>query len=274
MLLPSALSCDSSQPPASSSRLQSALFFSPPSSPPTRSTASQAAFGNIVNTCRSLQSLISTPVINAPVPRNPDATQSLAPLPTPPMAFAPPPMKLRLRTRPDHNGEETIAARRRITKRSAPRGVNKRRRATDDEAGRDDSDMSDYEGQFSELPSPTSQSSSSDELPPRPATPKRARIAPEQLPLGLDRSDFHNLSSSPQQEDEQASEDWTAEDDRVLVELVLEKLKLTKSEWQDCARNLGKDRHALSRRWKSLILNGDVGIKNRSKRGGIHSTWR
>jgi hypothetical protein len=41
---------------------------------------------------------------------------------------------------------------------------------------------------------------------------------------------------------------------------VLEKLKLTKSDWQDCARSLGKDRGSVGRRWKSLMVNGEVGL--------------
>lgn len=65
--------------------------------------------------------------------------------------------------------------------------------------------------------------------------------------------------------------EWSAEDDRVLIELVLDKLKLSKSEWQDCARNLGKDRYSVNRRWKSLIMRGDVGVKRRTR---LHSTWR
>lgn len=121
-----------------------------------------------------------------------------------------------------------------------------------------------------------------------PTTPKRARIAPEQMPMGLDRSDFHavHLQSSPVNEEhgddnytlvppteDAAEDDWTAEDDRVLVELVLEKLKLTKSEWAECARSLGKkDKNGVSRRWKSLMAAGDVGVK--SRRAKICSTWR
>ncbi len=125
-----------------------------------------------------------------------------------------------------------------------------------------------------------------EELPPRPSTPKRSRIAPEALPLGLERSDFHSLHTTdgthkPETRTEGTDVEleadgaaWSVEDDRVLVELVLEKLKLSKSDWQDCARSLGKDRGSVGRRWKSLMLNGDVGIKRTSRRGKIHSTWR
>lgn len=122
-----------------------------------------------------------------------------------------------------------------------------------------------------------------------PHTPKRARIAPEALPLGLDRSDFHSLhlqegggpsgllsGGTPGTDVEVGvdGETWSTEDDRILVELVLDKLKLTKTEWQDCARSLGKDRNSVGRRWKSLMISGEVGLKNRSRRSRIHGTWR
>jgi hypothetical protein len=141
-----------------------------------------------------------------------------------------------------------------------------------------------------------------------PHTPKRSRIAPEVLPLGLERSDYHTLhllnpphpsqpsqpqspsSSIPQHHHdynthpgdgsdvavEADGEMWSTEEDRMLVELVLEKLKLTKSDWQDCARSLGKDRGSVGRRWKSLMVAGEVGIKRGGGRGRgrIHGTWR
>jgi hypothetical protein len=112
----------------------------------------------------------------------------------------------------------------------------------------------------------------------RPSTPKRVRRAPEVLPLGLERADFQSLHGpdAGEAEVEEAAkiEEWSTEEDRLLVELVLEKLKLTKSDWQDCARSLGKDRGSVGRRWKSLMGAGEVGLKGRLRRGKIHSTWR
>lgn len=218
-------------------------------------------------------------------------------LPTPPMAHAPLPMKLRLRARPARSDSdrhtEDLYTRRRIVKRSAPsRGINKRRRTDDDDMGREDlsSEEEDVDSDL-ELGAENQQSRSSldeqqEEAPAAPSTPKRARIAPERLPLGLERSDFHDIhrleggsesgSKGTNVEVEADGEEWSAEDDRILVELVLEKLKLSKSEWQDCARNLGKDRHTVNRRWKSLIMNGEIGLKTRSsnRRTRLHSTWR
>jgi hypothetical protein len=158
--------------------------------------------------------------------------------------------------------------------------VNKRRRAFDDELTRENEYLSEeieIDSEPEDLP-----------LPPRPSTPKRARIAPEQLPLGLERSDFHTLHlqqlqpsqlnadqvlESVEDNHDDGDEEWSTEEDRILVELVLEKLQLSKSEWQDCARSLGKDRGSVGRRWKSLIANGDVGLK-RQRRARIHGTWR
>ncbi|KAI1634926.1 hypothetical protein F4809DRAFT_616170 [Biscogniauxia mediterranea] len=273
MLLPSALSCDSSHPPAA--RLQSrALFTSPPSSPPT---SAQSALGNLVNSCRALQSMLSTPATNA---LN-DNTEQRDQLPTPPMSYAPlPPRKLRLRDR-RRDADAEMIPRKKVVKRSTapPRGVNKRRRAVDDDMGRDDDIDSDLEiGSSSKEPERETPEATC-----RPSTPKRARIAPEVMPLGLERSDFHRLhTSSPAEKEVEGSEveveadgeNWSLEDDRILVELVLEKLKLSKEEWQDCARTLGKDRNSLGRRWKSLVNGGNVGLKSRGRRSKIHSTWR
>ncbi|KAH0498827.1 hypothetical protein TgHK011_006057 [Trichoderma gracile] len=301
MLLPSAFSCDGGAQATPLPRSQPARFASPPSSPPTLSA--QYSIDNIMNTCRSLQSLISmtaAPVDHAALAPAPTLTQ----LPTPPLAHAPTPMKLRLRARPvkaasaaaaaaDGKGDETpVVARKRIARRAPPRGANKRRRADSDDMGRDDdyssSDM-DTEAELDaealrNMPSFTSSSSS----PQAPSTPKRARISPEQLPLGLERSDFHTVhllegrsmldqSARKPGTDVQVEADgaeWSVEDDRVLVELVLEKLKLSKLEWQDCARSLGKDRHSVNRRWKSLVMNGDIGVKTRSRRARLPSSWR
>ncbi|WQF78244.1 Putative SANT/Myb domain-containing protein [Colletotrichum destructivum] len=287
MLMPSAFSCDTSQPPLT--RLQASLFASPPASPPS---LSNPGFGNIFDTCRSLQALLSTPQHQPIAAPTYDAQQYSLPtpaqLPTPPLAHAPPPLKLRLRSRAKQDGggvNSDHLARKRIAKRAAPRGVNKRRRAADDDTDGDvesDLDISSRRQSISE-----DQNRINSQVPSSPSTPKRARIAPEAIPLGLERSDYHTLhllnggesTNMKNTEETQGSsveveadgEPWSAEEDRILVELVLEKLKLSKTEWQDCARSLGKDRNCLSRRWKSLMLQGDVGLK--SRRTKLHGTW-
>ncbi|KAK3945276.1 hypothetical protein QBC46DRAFT_114838 [Diplogelasinospora grovesii] len=315
MLLPSAFSsCDSSHSQPRLTRLQSALLASPPASPPHVST--QTAIGNIFTTCRSLQSLLAAPTL-APSPTVAE-TEPITPptsrhsqLPTPPLAHAPFPMKLRLRSRKNNDGISSASAttehgpirKKRIVKRSAPpRGVNKRRRAQDDDLGRDDDDDDDDDemgsepetaGRDRENEVPTVAAKDAESLgAPRPQTPKRARIAPEIVPLGLERADYHalhNMDGGGVFHDDDGSkgaegtdvvveadgETWSTEEDRILVELVLEKLKLTKSDWQDCARSLGKDRGSVGRRWKSLMINGDIGLKrSSSRRGKLHGTWR
>ncbi|KAL7627405.1 hypothetical protein AAE478_001598 [Parahypoxylon ruwenzoriense] len=278
MLMPSALSCDSSHPPVT--RLQSALFASPPASPPT--SAHNSTFGNIFSSCRALQSMLTAPAAN---PANENVAAHRQTLPTPPLTHtALPPLKLRLRSRrADANGD--VIPRKKVVKRSAapPRGVNKRRRAIEDDMGRDDDIDSDLEIGDSDNNN-GDQTLETEKQTFRPSTPKRARIAPEVIPLGLDRFDFHNLHAVDGDEENIAEgteveigadgERWSKEDDRILVELVLEKLKLSKTDWQDCARSLGKDRSSIGRRWRSLMVNGDVGLKTRNRRSRIHSTWR
>ena len=90
--------------------------------------------------------------------------------------------------------------------------------------------------------------------------------------MGLKPSDFRKLQIEfPDAEDnaevqdssregEDDNEQWLSAEDTLLVELVLEKLKLSKSDWQDCARSLGKDRGSVGRRWKSLMGGGEIGF--------------
>ncbi|KAH8815273.1 hypothetical protein F5884DRAFT_171945 [Xylogone sp. PMI_703] len=279
MLLPSALPCDSSQPAQPSKSRFTALFASPPLSPPASS------FTGLYSTCRALQSMLSP----SPQP---------AQLPTPPMAHAEVPTrsphghKLRLRALKPSAMEESSSGstRRRITKRAqpTPRGINKRRRSTDDEMTRENDSEEESRGSRRRSASTTNA--------PGPSTPKRLRLAPEVLPLGLERSDFHTLHlqniesaavnggdgdtplvdsiETDDTSNRQGMEEWSTEEDRLLVELVLEKLRLTKSEWQDCARSLGRDRGSVGRRWRTLMGHGEVGLKNRSRRTRLHNTWR
>ncbi|CAL3964128.1 hypothetical protein PZA11_001560 [Diplocarpon coronariae] len=258
MLLPSALGCESSiQAPIT--RYQSALFSSPPLSPPPSSPRPAMS---LFSTCRALQSMLTTP----------------NQLPSPPTAHAEPPsppFKLRLRARKGNEDTTTptLAPKKKITKRNpaAPRALNKRGRASNNEMS-----GSDVDDETSGEDEPLSCDG-------RPRTPKRMRFAPDILPLGLGRSDFHDLRLQEVEAqggvlsgiESSNSAEWSAEEDRLLVELVLEKLKLTKSDWHDCARSLGKDRGSVGRRWKSLMSGGEVGLKrNPPRRAKIHGTWR
>lgn len=286
MLLPSAFGCDSSGPVTryqSSNFNSHSLLASPPLSP--QSTTATTIF----STCRALQSMLSTP------------NQLPNPLPSPPTTYSAMPTKLRLRARKTDNISPSVP-RRKITKRAVPaaRGENKRCRADDDEMAEAGSELNEDENEN------TSVMMEHELEQRRPSTPKRQRIAPEVLPLGLERSDYHTLhlqqaisASQPQPQPlplsiqypvidflqsrfqesnesrEEKEEEWTNEDDRMLVELVLEKLKLSKSEWQDCARSLGRERGNVGRRWKSLVGAGEIGVRRTGReRGRICGSWR
>ena len=56
------------------------------------------------------------------------------------------------------------------------------------------------------------------------------------------------------------NDDWTAQDDAALVSLILNKLRLRQSDWDEAARRLGKGRDSLGERWRLLAgEGGDVG---------------
>lgn len=325
MLLPSAFGGDLSQLPQT--RPQQALFVSPPASP--KQAPASAEFNNLFTTSRSLQFLMtsSDPFLEHSAMSAPIATQPLTPqttfhgqLPTPPMSHAMPPVKLRLRARKTSESYGSRNAnqpsqRKRIIKRPPPlKELNRRHRPFDERRERggnseEDSDLYqdsdvDQRGNQSQqgqqqlqLQQPPQQRATTPLaqthfLPPfgnRPQTPPRSRIAPEVIPLGLDRSDYHALHANNAKNERQQpatapgtdvvveadGEPWSSEEDCILVELVLDKLKLTKTDWQDCVRSMGKDRKSVGTRWKSLMVNGDVGLKSKSNRqGGIHGTWR
>ncbi|KAM3086571.1 hypothetical protein ACMFMG_000701 [Clarireedia jacksonii] len=292
MLLPSAFTCDSSQPLSQQPRARRLLFASPPLSP-TPSPSASTSINNLFTTCRALQSMLTTPT---QLPSPPIVHNEIPSSPATITKNGHPKLRLRVPSSSSSSSSSKKAApescdRKRITKRAqkeAPRGLNKRRRAMDDETNCENvSELSNMEKENT--------------LEQFPSTPKRMRrIAPEVLPLGLERSDFHHLHltgadtnneepfvfsagriRNPKnrgehdgQDDEEGGE-WSTEEDRMLVELVLEKLQLSKSEWQDCARSLGKDKASVGRRWKSLMGAGEVGLKGRRRtRSGLHSTWR
>ncbi|KAL2886731.1 DNA-binding protein [Ceratocystis lukuohia] len=129
----------------------------------------------------------------------------------------------------------------------------------------------------------------------KPCTPKRARTCPEVMPLGLSRSDFDDVwgleheqkqepcspavslmsvasssassvfdsisTASTYDASNSDTEDWTDEDDDALIDIVLKKLRLSRQEWHECARTLGRNRSTISQRWKSLLMGGEIGLK-------------
>ena len=110
-------------------------------------------------------------------------------------------------------------------------------------------------------------------------TPKRRSEIPIRMPLGLTTMDFASLpvpddldlpslsysTSTPKSDCSDTDLDtdgvWTPEDDVLLVQTVLEKLKLSRQQWNDCATVLGKDKDSLGRRWRLLIDEGHIGLR-------------
>ncbi|OQE19477.1 hypothetical protein PENSTE_c015G06981 [Penicillium steckii] len=272
MLLPSALPCDVRR---SSRFTPSRLFATPPPTDQGNPTGN-----GLLGTCRALQSLLNGSGSPAPSPRRsmkPQRLQSPLPINTPRRSTrsrkvarpasprqTPPPITLATTPPPPP---------------SAPaRGANKRRRTIDDEGSDSDNEMNRRN---------------------RPSTPKRQRHVPYDLPLGLSSTDFYSLHSPPitqsppspaqrrldqrlqefgarvdpdaplpsiEEPDAPSSQpsadDWSAEEDQRLLEVVLEKFRLSQKEWDDCARLIGRRNTSdVGRRWHSLVGEGRVGLR-------------
>lgn len=52
---------------------------------------------------------------------------------------------------------------------------------------------------------------------------------------------------------------WTAEDDQHLIELVMQKFRLSQQEWDECARQMGRSN--VGARWHTLVGEGRVGLR-------------
>ncbi|KAI9807340.1 MAG: hypothetical protein M1833_000083 [Piccolia ochrophora] len=232
MLLAPAVPCDARS-------LLPRPSYLPPSAhrttPPPSDEEDTSTLGNgLFNTCKALQSML---MAQPPTPGRRTPKLISPPLASPialPVSHTPTTQQLRVQKR-------------------LPRGLNKRRRESEDGSSSDDDDH--LFGQMLHED-------------PRFSTPKRPRLAPSTLPFGVTRSDLQgleNTSDAPREMPPTEQDEWSPEDDRVLVELVLEKLKLSRGDWVDCARTLGKDRGSVGRRWKSLVGEGSVGLRGRRK---------
>lgn len=112
------------------------------------------------------------------------------------------------------------------------------------------------------------------------STPKRRRLAPLSLPLGLTAQDYESLNMPPgygennSQKTVCSNSDWTPEDDEALVTLLLDKFRVSKRDWNECARLLGKNKDSMGRRWRVLVGNGQVGLRRADTRmyGGNRRT--
>ncbi|KAK5191229.1 hypothetical protein LTR96_003055 [Exophiala xenobiotica] len=253
MLLPSAFSCDgghSTESRAQRPKLHSFAAYQPQQSVQVRPSP-------LSSSCRALHAILGAPLT---VERSTPA----------------PPPQLQDPFRISH---EANASKQSLPQQPPRRSTNKRRR-------------SDFEADL--VPSAMLDTMMEDcpQTPQPVRTPKRRRKVPLSIPMGLSADDFRALDTpSEEKEDldldmpimspfannthsDQDSaygsspsiddSDWTIDDDRMLVETVLEKLKLSKRDWNDCARKLGKDKDSLGRRWSLLVGEGNVGLR----RGG------
>lgn len=275
MLLPSALPCDLRR----ASRFTPIRMFSTP--PPSDDDSSLPGNG-LLGTCRALQSLLN----GSPAPSSRKAKSARL---QSPLTFQPTPPS------PASSRKQKRAPKPSSSKLPSPRpsrGPNKRRRNSYEEDLNTDT-VCDFHSQSN------------------PSTPKRRRHLPYELPLGLSQTDFYSLHSPPvtqsppspakpsQQEeslglppfdpdavlpsieesDEPAattdSQSWSTDDDQHLVELVLEKFQLSKRDWDDCARRMGKDHASVGQRWHALVGEGNVGLRRgrRMVRSRIHKDW-
>ncbi|KXG49975.1 uncharacterized protein PGRI_059430 [Penicillium griseofulvum] len=263
MLLPSALPCDVRR----SSRFTPSRLFS---TPPPSDTGIPSGNG-LLGTCRALQSLLN----RSPTPstRSVKAQRLQSPLPLNTPRRSPRSHKAARPVSPRQTPPPRTAALSPPPPPSAPaRGANKRRRDILDD---DDSDaeLNHRRNRF--------------------ATPKRRRHVPYNMPLGLSSTDFYSLHSPPVSQSPPSPprrrmdydipagarvdpdaplpsieecapsplQDWTAEEDKRLIELVLEKFRLSQQEWDECARQMGRSH--VGHRWQSLVGEGRVGLRPR-----------
>lgn len=93
-------------------------------------------------------------------------------------------------------------------------------------------------------------------------TPRNKRVRLTTPPSPPNR----NLRA-PRREDEDEDMEWSLDEDKKLVDMVLGKLNLSKNDWEECARSFGKkDAKSLGKRWEGLIANRKVGLKDKRKR--------
>ena len=120
------------------------------------------------------------------------------------------------------------------------------------------------------------------------------------MPLGLSADDFEGLDPTPKSEpparkkvieetvdlpdNPGAAEDaiadesgWSAADDRMLVSTVLDKLNLSRRDWNDCGRRMENDRDSLGKRWRVLVRNGEAALRRGSggrSRPELREDWK
>ncbi|KAF8443515.1 hypothetical protein BGX38DRAFT_1143867 [Terfezia claveryi] len=75
------------------------------------------------------------------------------------------------------------------------------------------------------------------------------------------------MEITPSAQADNSARDWSNAEDRLLVEMVLQKMRLTPRDWADCARSLGRDPRAVGNRWEMIVesLMGGAGAAPKRK---------
>lgn len=76
------------------------------------------------------------------------------------------------------------------------------------------------------------------------------------------------MEITPTTQAENSARDWSNAEDRLLVEMVLQKMRLSPRDWADCARSLGRDPRTVGNRWEMIVesLMGGSGAAPKRKR--------
>ncbi|RPB26821.1 hypothetical protein L211DRAFT_780595 [Terfezia boudieri ATCC MYA-4762] len=61
------------------------------------------------------------------------------------------------------------------------------------------------------------------------------------------------MEITPSAQADNSARDWSNAEDRLLVEMVLQKMRLSPRDWADCARSLGRDPRAVGNRWEMIV---------------------
>ena len=96
-------------------------------------------------------------------------------------------------------------------------------------------------------------------------------LTPSALQLSLVQTSPHDEISEL---DADSGRDWTNAEDRLLVELVLQKLQLSAHDWVDCARSLGRDPRAVGNRWEMIVGSLVGGARDARLGGGVERRMR
>ncbi|PLN76783.1 hypothetical protein BDW42DRAFT_15152 [Aspergillus taichungensis] len=311
MLLPSALSCDMRRPVSRSRFTPSRLLTTPPpsddDSPPSNGLLGTCrALQSLLRSPspsprRTKPQRLQSPLQIRPAP----SARSRNPKTHPPSQQQPQPQSATITLRPRQPSHTPQSP--------PPRGANKRRRDSceeeDDDEDRQDSDVMRHRHmRFStpkrprhvpyDLPLGLTQSDfytlhspPITQSPPSPAISRQvqrdddgtAPYDPDAALPSIEEADESSSSSSSSSAAAAASAstepapvpDWTADDDQRLVQVVLEKFQLSRSDWDDCASRMGLDQASVGRRWQALVGDGNVGLRRggRMRRGRIDEKW-